>query len=272
MNTDKLKALALAATPGEWKVERLQGGGHHNVGIRVRGPIVSGFAAALNTRWANEAQTAEQEANAAYIAAACPATVLELIAERDELRAEVERLKNERDLFRLGHSNASNRCCELEAEVERLQAARDQALEEAATVADAERAEYMSKAGDNNGRESDFAFGSVNSAERIAAAIRSISGVRTTNPRLAPTRSMVRLARRAMGDSRNGGRPMIVSPAPDTTIRVKSDCSSSLPGLARCSQAMRMPAMITDTTAMAPTYHHREFCKKPTADAEPPGA
>lgn len=90
---DKLKALALAATPGEWKVERLQGGGHHNVGIRVRGPIVSGFAAALNTRWANEAQAAEQEANAAYIAAACPATVLELIAEVERLRADAKRYR-----------------------------------------------------------------------------------------------------------------------------------------------------------------------------------
>jgi hypothetical protein len=45
-----------------------------------------------------------------------------LIAERDELRAEVERLKTERDTFRHGHSLASNRCCELEEEVERLRA------------------------------------------------------------------------------------------------------------------------------------------------------
>lgn len=67
-------------------------------------------------------------------------------------------------------------------------------------------------------------------------------------------------------------RPMMVSPAPATTTRVRSDCSNSLPGFARCSHAMRIPATITDTTAMAPTYHHSEFCKKPTADAEPSGA
>jgi hypothetical protein len=48
------------------------------------------------------------------------------------------------------------------------------AMERAAQIADAERAEFMPQAANNNGsRESDFAFGSVNSAERIAAAIRA---------------------------------------------------------------------------------------------------
>lgn len=50
--------------------------------------------------------------------------------------------------------------------------------EACANVCDNERAKFMAKAGENNGRESDFAFGSVNSAERIAAAIRS----RSNNP------------------------------------------------------------------------------------------
>lgn len=45
--------------------------------------------------------------------------------------------------------------------------------ERAAAIADAERAEFMAQAGRNDGRESDMAFGSVNSAERIAAAIRN---------------------------------------------------------------------------------------------------
>lgn len=57
-----------------------------------------------------------------------------------------------------------------------------EALERAAKLADAERAEFIAKAGDNNGRESDFAFGSVNSAERIAAAIRKLC----TTPAAAP--------------------------------------------------------------------------------------
>jgi hypothetical protein len=54
----------------------------------------------------------------------------------------------------------------------RAEHARRSALEAAATLCDAERAEFMEQAGKNNGRQSDMAFGSVNSAERIAAAIR----------------------------------------------------------------------------------------------------
>lgn len=50
-----------------WKLERLTGRGHCNVGIRVRGELVSGYAAFINTRWAHPLQAAEQEANAAFI-------------------------------------------------------------------------------------------------------------------------------------------------------------------------------------------------------------
>jgi len=45
--------------------------------------------------------------------------------------------------------------------------------EACALVCESERVEYMEMSAKNNGRESDFAFGSVNSAERIAAAIRA---------------------------------------------------------------------------------------------------
>lgn len=56
--------------------------------------------------------------------------------------------------------------------------------EACANVCDNERSEFMAKAGENNGRESDFAFGSVNSAERIAAAIRMRSNVQVTGAAL----------------------------------------------------------------------------------------
>lgn len=68
--------------------------------------------------WYSEHQVSDgisYEPASDFIVGCDPATVLELITE-------VERLKNERDLFRLGHSNASNRCCELESEVELLRA------------------------------------------------------------------------------------------------------------------------------------------------------
>jgi hypothetical protein len=54
-------------TTPPWRLERLSGGGHCNIGIRVFGGLVSGYAAFVNTRWPNEDQAAEQEANAAFI-------------------------------------------------------------------------------------------------------------------------------------------------------------------------------------------------------------
>ena len=49
-------------------------------------------------------------------------------------------------------------------------------LEQAVRLCEAERAEHMEQAGRNDGRQSDMAFGSVNSAERIAEAIRGLAG------------------------------------------------------------------------------------------------
>lgn len=46
--------------------------------------------------------------------------------------------------------------------------------EQAAQLADAERAEFLEQSAMNNSRQSDMAFGSVCSSERIAAAIRSM--------------------------------------------------------------------------------------------------
>jgi hypothetical protein len=67
-------------------------------------------------------------------------------------------------------------CAAIPADIsaQNAEAIRNQAYAKCIEIADAERAEFISKAGDNNGRESDFAFGSVNSAERIAAAIRDL--------------------------------------------------------------------------------------------------
>jgi len=66
MNTDKLKALALAATPGPWKYDEDNG-----LGIFPE-----------NGRELIEYLTI---GNARYIAAANPAAILELIASHDEL-------------------------------------------------------------------------------------------------------------------------------------------------------------------------------------------
>lgn len=58
-----------------------------------------------------------------------------------------------------------------------IDSVRTEALRAAARVADAEHNEFREAAARNNGRESDFAFGSVNSAERIGKAIRQLNDV-----------------------------------------------------------------------------------------------
>lgn len=55
-------------TPGPWQLERLTG--DHDIGIRVTGPVVSGYTAFIRTGWPHENQRVEQEANAKLIAAA----------------------------------------------------------------------------------------------------------------------------------------------------------------------------------------------------------
>ena len=67
MNTEELKKLAMAATPGPWA--------HGVTWIEHLGGIV-----ALGN-------TARSKQDVAYVASANPATILALIAERDELLA-----------------------------------------------------------------------------------------------------------------------------------------------------------------------------------------
>ena len=57
-----------------------------------------------------------------------------------------------------------------------IEAARAQALDEAAGVCATERAEFIEQSARNDGRQSDMAFGSVNSSERIASAIQALKG------------------------------------------------------------------------------------------------
>jgi hypothetical protein len=57
---------------------------------------------------------------------------------------------------------------------DRPAAARAQALEEAARVCDAEITEFSEQAARNDGRNSDMAFGSISSAERITTCIRAL--------------------------------------------------------------------------------------------------
>ena len=53
-----------------------------------------------------------------------------------------------------------------------------EALEQAIRLCKAERDSHLAEAARNNGRQSDMAFGSVNTAERISEAIRSLADLK----------------------------------------------------------------------------------------------
>ena len=83
----ELEKLARAATPGKWEFRV-----YSRERVIVHAPTGQAFARVLcrppHTNTANQALQAD--ANAAFIAAANPATILALIAERDALRAGLE--------------------------------------------------------------------------------------------------------------------------------------------------------------------------------------
>ena len=86
MNTEELKRLAEAATPGPW----------------AKREYVSGIGCGVDAKW-NVALHASND-DAAYIAAANPVVVLELIRQRDEL---LSALKDAREMVEDWGSYAS---------------------------------------------------------------------------------------------------------------------------------------------------------------------
>jgi hypothetical protein len=107
MDTDKLKALALAATPGEWQSGYGNGvlGGRAAAAVSwdltdVRSmPVIKGeeVIAWLACYQPDDVELRALSADADYIAAVCPATVLELIAEVERLRVDAGRYRFLRD-------------------------------------------------------------------------------------------------------------------------------------------------------------------------------
>jgi hypothetical protein len=79
VDIDKLKALALAATDEKWKM--IDSGGSYGLRINM------GYLGFFNKIRPNEYCEAETRAAVEFIEEACPATVLELIAEVEKVRA-----------------------------------------------------------------------------------------------------------------------------------------------------------------------------------------
>jgi Ead/Ea22-like protein len=85
MNTE-LRKLAEAATPGPWQVIN----GHYPGFREIEGPSfrVSIVMSATNLTFSDGTQ---RETDAAFIAAANPQTILELLDKIDQLQAEIDR-------------------------------------------------------------------------------------------------------------------------------------------------------------------------------------
>ena len=94
-NLDKLEALAKAATPGPW--EDLSNHPDHLCGTINKGKKHIAGCSWFET-WREEQHVSVEEAlaNAAYIAAANPTTMLELVAELREARRERDWLASQR--------------------------------------------------------------------------------------------------------------------------------------------------------------------------------
>ena len=87
MNTEELKRLAEAATPGPWNTSP--------GGCGIIGPDKQWLGGMNDWVCEYSEEMTQSENNAAFIAAANPAAVLELIRQRDEL---VEALKDAREM------------------------------------------------------------------------------------------------------------------------------------------------------------------------------
>ena len=86
---EELEKAARAATPGPWAAKRWNDDDADTYGWNI---TVNGYLLPLCEMETDKPE--ECDANAAYIAAANPSAILELLAERDALKAENERLTN----------------------------------------------------------------------------------------------------------------------------------------------------------------------------------
>lgn len=83
---ERIEGLYQKATPAPWSIEPLDSA---RLGVRVKGLVVSGFAAILNVGWYHQDQCVEQVANAHIIAALHNAwpQIYRALKERADLQA-----------------------------------------------------------------------------------------------------------------------------------------------------------------------------------------
>ncbi|WP_349573096.1 ead/Ea22-like family protein [Azotobacter salinestris] len=140
---DELKRLAEAATPGPWGTDGEYINEHGNllfchIGVPGEGRLAD---AASNCMVSDE----KCRANASYIAAANPATVLALIAENETLRSSGG--FNELALLRMGYRQACEERDRLKAELERARVDAERLRKHLAECSDSLESEILDRYG-----------------------------------------------------------------------------------------------------------------------------
>ena len=110
MNTDKLRELALAATEGDWSLHK-----HATAHVHADGRTIASCGG-YQTNFTNESK--QNKANAAYIAAANPTAILELLDALREIGELPGKWRSENG--QSGWSFESDKGDELEAILDKL--------------------------------------------------------------------------------------------------------------------------------------------------------
>lgn len=102
INTARLRALAEAATPGPWEADGNEVSQHWSRPEPWK-TVASSEVACMSYCYGGSGRGIEDEADAAYIAAADPSTMLALLDEIESLRDQVDSMQMANDMLRATH-------------------------------------------------------------------------------------------------------------------------------------------------------------------------
>lgn len=123
MNIEELKRLAEAATPGPWEYTHAGRGDNGKFLITEYFVFIDDEDTAIAACILDPKTSRPSKGNAAYIAAANPAAILELIRQRDELLAALKEARELVDGWGAYASNYMQEKHDLAGDLERLDAA-----------------------------------------------------------------------------------------------------------------------------------------------------
>lgn len=172
----ELKAAAMAATPGQWAAELTE--------VWVVSDGTADFML-TNIFGDNELSAEQDRANAAFIAAANPPAVLELLAELEEVKAENMLFRETGEYLIKAASDVQQRAEEAESRIAELDRSETQLIEERDVAHDAIDAMYEAATGERP--EWSNCFGFADAIEEVAQV-----RARLATPVRLPARKAVR--------------------------------------------------------------------------------